>query len=139
MGLYREADTILLLPMPRTPARTPADPIVTRDAILAAVRGIPRGTVSSYGRVARRAGLPGRARLVARILASNDDPTLPWHRVLRSDGRIAFAVGSDDFQRQLRRLEGEGVTVSNGRVRNAGDGDAHPDLSLDALLWGPPA
>lgn len=139
MGLYREADTILLLPMPRTPARTPADPIVTRDAILAAVRGIPRGTVSSYGGVARRAGLPGRARLVARILASNDDPTLPWHRVLRSDGRIAFAAGSDDFQRQLRRLEGEGVTVSNGRVRNAGDGDARSDLSLDALLWGPPA
>ena len=44
-----------------------------RDRILAAVRAIPRGQVAGYGEVARRAGLPGRARLVARVLAANDD------------------------------------------------------------------
>jgi methylated-DNA-protein-cysteine methyltransferase-like protein len=60
------------------------------DRILAAIRAIPRGQVAGYGHIAQRAGLPGRARLVARILAGNEDSKLPWHRVLRSDGRIAF-------------------------------------------------
>ncbi|MBN8482836.1 MAG: MGMT family protein, partial [Xanthomonadales bacterium] len=38
-------------------------------AICQAVRDIPHGCVASYGEVAARAGLPGRARLVGRVLA----------------------------------------------------------------------
>lgn len=105
-----------------------------RQRILAAVRAIPRGQVAGYGEVARRAGLPGRARLVARILAGNDDPALPWHRVLRSDGRIALEPGSDGWVEQARRLRGEGVEVVDGRVRRVLTGSA---AGLDALLWGP--
>lgn len=100
--------------------------------ILAAVRAIPRGQVAGYGEVARRAGLPGRARLVARLLAGNDDPALPWHRVLRSDGRIAFAEGSRGWKEQVRRLRAEGVRVEGGRVRGR---SAAADL--DAQVWGP--
>lgn len=100
--------------------------------ILAAVRAIPPGQVAGYGEVARRAGLPGRARLAARALAGNDDPSLPWHRVLRADGRIAFPEGSKGFREQCRRLRAEGVRVERGRVRRpAGPAD------LDAALWGP--
>ena len=55
------------------------------ERILAAVRAIPCGQVAGYGDVARRAGLPGRARLAARVLGENEDPQLPWHRVVRSD------------------------------------------------------
>lgn len=101
------------------------------DRILAAVRAIPRGQVAGYGEVARRAGLPGRARLVARILSENTDPRLPWHRVLRSDGRIAFPDGSRGFREQSQRLRSEGVPVSNGRVRMS-----RPALDLDAEVWG---
>ena len=101
------------------------------DRILAAVRAIPRGQVAGYGEVARRAGLPGRARLAARVLSSNTDRTLPWHRVLRSDGRIAFPEGSEGFREQSRRLRAEGVFVSNGRVRMQ-----RRELDLDAELWG---
>ena len=86
-------------------------------AILAAIRAVPRGQVAGYGVIARRAGLPGRARLVARILATNEDPALPWHRVLRSDGRIAFPPGSRGYREQARRLVAEGVPVQGGRVR----------------------
>ena len=93
------------------------DADTARERILAAVRAIPRGRVAGYGEVARRAGLPGRARLVARILSSNDDPALPWHRVLRSDGRIAMPAGSAAWREQGRRLRAEGVEVSAGRVR----------------------
>ena len=108
---------------------TPADPA---ERILAAVRAIPRGEVAGYGEVARRAGLPGRARWVARLLAASDDPALPWHRVLRSDGRIAFAADSDPWREQARRLRAEGVQVVEGRVR-----PVPRERSLDAEVWGP--
>lgn len=101
--------------------------------ILAAVHAIPIGQVASYGAIARRADLPRRARFVARVLAHDADPTLPWHRVLRADGRIAFPAGSEHFREQRRRLEQEGVRVRDGRV-------ALPVVAddLDAAVWGPP-
>src|SRR5260370_17947614 len=40
----------------------------TRMRIEAAIRRIPKGKVSTYGAVARAAGLPGAARLSARAL-----------------------------------------------------------------------
>ena len=100
--------------------------------ILAAIRAIPPGQVAGYGEVARRAGLPGRARLAARVLAGNDDPALPWHRVLRADGRIAFPEGSRGYREQCRRLRAEGVQVEGGRVRRA-----RAPRDLDAEVWGP--
>jgi methylated-DNA-protein-cysteine methyltransferase-like protein len=100
--------------------------------ILAAVRAIPRGEVAGYGEIARRAGLPGRARWVARLLATSDDAGLPWHRVLRSDGRIAFPPGSESGAEQARRLRAEGVPVTDGRVRGM-----PAARSLDADVWGP--
>lgn len=100
------------------------------DAILAAIRAVPRGHVAGYGVIARRAGLAGRARLVAKILSGNGDPTLPWHRILRSDGRIAFPPDSPGFAEQLQRLRAEGVDVRDGRVRMPRDDD-----SLDAAIW----
>lgn len=103
------------------------------DRILAAIRAIPRGAVAGYGEVARRAGLPGRARLVARLLSHNDDPDMPWHRVLRSDGRIAFPPDSPQYAEQARRLRAEGVRVESGRVRGI-----RAAVSLDEQLWGSP-
>ena len=106
------------------------------ERILDAIRAIPRGQVAGYGHVARRAGLPGRARMVARVLRDNTDPKLPRHRVLRSDGRIAFPPDSPGFAEQTQRLRAEGVQVREGRVRIA---DSVPDLDgdLDATLWRP--
>lgn len=106
---------------------------IAKQRILAAIRAIPPGSVAAYGEVARRAGLPGRARLTARVLGDNDDPDLPWHRVLRAGGRIAFPEGSRGWREQSARLRAEGVRVDAGRVRIA----PAPD-DVDALLWGPP-
>lgn len=102
------------------------------ERILAAVRAVPAGQVAGYGSIARRAGLPGRARLVARVLGKNDDPGLPWHRVLRSDGRIAFPRDSAGYLEQSQRLRAEGVDVREGRVRVPA-----ADEGLDTVLWGP--
>ena len=108
----------------------------TVAVILAVVRAIPPGEVRGYGEVARLAGLPKGARQVARALAQNDDPALPWHRVLRSDGRVAMPEGSPGFEEQVRRLQAEGVVLKGGRVA-ASVRKAAP-LDLDALLWAPP-
>lgn len=119
--------------MPGKPtAETPAER--SRRLILAAVRAIAPGQVAGYGEVARRAGLPGRARLVAKVLSAGDEPGLPWHRVLRSDGRVAFPAGSEGYDEQVQRLRAEGVKVESGRVRGQ---RAAP--TLDEMLWAPPA
>jgi methylated-DNA-protein-cysteine methyltransferase related protein len=104
-------------------------------AILRVVASIPRGRVASYGEVAARAGLPRRARLVGHVLReAPDDLDLPWHRVLRADGRIAFPVGSRAHAQQRRLLAAEGVASSKGRVDMAMFGW---ERDLDALLWAP--
>ena len=102
------------------------------ERILAVIRAIPRGEVAGYGEVARRAGLAGRARLVARVLSENEDAGLPWHRVLRSDGRIAFPENSRAWREQARRLRAEGVIVDKGRVRGQ-----QAAATLDEQVWGP--
>ncbi len=102
-------------------------------AILAAVRAVPRGTVASYGEIARRAGLPGRARLVGRVLRTTSDARLPWHRVTGAQGRIAFAAGSAPAREQARRLQREGLTVVRNRVRLP----MLEQTTLDAAVWAP--
>jgi methylated-DNA-protein-cysteine methyltransferase-like protein len=103
-------------------------------AIIKAVRAIKRGTFASYGEVARRAGLPGRARLVGTVLReSGDDPRLPWHRVTGAGGRIAFPAGSRAAREQIRRLAREGVKARGNRVvQRPAESSAR---TLDALLW----
>ncbi len=93
------------------------------------VQAIPEGRVASYGQIADLAGLPRRARLVGRALGEvPDDLTVPWYRVLRSDGRIAFPAGSPGAERQKQRLQEEDVVVLNNRVR-LGEFGWRPDLA----------
>jgi methylated-DNA-protein-cysteine methyltransferase-like protein len=81
------------------------------------VAAIPRGQVSTYGAVARAAGLPGRARLAGRALReSPKEMRLPWHRVVGAGGRIVFPRTALAHREQTRRLRAEGVIVNEGRV-----------------------
>ena len=112
-----------------------AAPDPKRQSILAAVRAIARGEVRGYAEVARAAGLPRHARFVARVLAESSEPGLPWHRVLRSDGQIAFAPGSEPALEQARRLRAEGLQVDGLRVRRP----PARGTDLDTQLWAPPA
>ena len=81
------------------------------------VASIPRGQVSTYGAVARAAGLPGRARQTGFALrVAPEDLNLPWHRVLGAGGRIVFPPTSRHYKEQARRLRAEGVVVKAGRV-----------------------
>jgi len=77
---------------------------------------IPRGKVTSYGAIGRKLGI--NPRYVGRILHLNPGaPSVPCHRVIRSDCRLAggYALGGNAGQRE--HLEAEGVVfVSQDRV-----------------------
>lgn len=83
------------------------------------VRSIPSGKVASYGQIADLAGLPGRARLVGKALGKlpQDQAPLPWHRVLRSSGQLAFDKGTEQAKLQTGLLQQENVVVLNNRVK----------------------
>lgn len=83
-----------------------------RMRIEAAIRAIPKGKVSTYGGVARAAGFPGAARLVARVL--NRGFGLPWQRVLGAGGEIKLR--GDSAVEQRLRLEAEGVRFRGRKV-----------------------
>jgi methylated-DNA-protein-cysteine methyltransferase-like protein len=119
--------------LPLRPNRTPlkraagADENPAIQALWDVVSSIPRGSVSTYGAVARAAGLPGRARLTGYALRmSPPDMKLPWHRVLGAGGRFVFPKTSPSYREQARRLRAEGVAVTNGRVTRAAIRDLEP-------------
>ena len=87
------------------------------EAIWHVVSLIPRGQVSTYGAVARAAGLAGRARQTGYALrVAPSDLNLPWHRVVGAGGRIVFPSTSREYREQTRRLRAEGVAVRAGRI-----------------------
>src|SRR5215467_2683378 len=90
-----------------------ADPIgAMRIDIERMIRAIPRGKVSTYGGIARMAGYPGAARMVARILRRGFG--LPWQRVLGAGGQIKL-TGDSAIEQRLR-LEAEGVRFRGRKV-----------------------
>lgn len=100
-----------------TPLYEPAKAEAALESIWNVVASIPRGRVSTYGAVARAAGLPGRARQAGFALrVAPEELNLPWHRVLGAGGRIVFPPSTREFKEQARRLKAEGVVVKGGRV-----------------------
>lgn len=90
------------------------------------VRRIPAGRVSTYGTVAREAGLPGRARQVGYAMAAlGDDHDVPWHRVINARGEVSPRRGGSAFEQiQRAMLEVEGIVF-----------DSHERVDLNAQGW----
>jgi methylated-DNA-protein-cysteine methyltransferase related protein len=80
------------------------------ETVRALVASIPPGCVSTYGDIAEAAALPS-PRIVAWIMRT-DSSDLPWHRVIRANGRPAPHLTT----RQLALLRAEGVLANDGRV-----------------------
>ncbi|MCW2495107.1 MGMT family protein [Jatrophihabitans sp.] len=78
--------------------------------ILDCISSIPPGRVMSYGDVAEYTGASS-PRIVGRVLAL-DDGSVPWHRVMRSDGTLAEHL----YTEQRQRLLSEGVGFRGDRV-----------------------
>ncbi len=115
------------------------------ERVFGVVRRIPAGKVATYGQVGRLIGAPRAARYVGYALRANPSPgvdpsSIPCHRVVFKDGRMAtgFAFGGPDEQQRM--LEAEGVLFDEeGRVlmeQFQWDGRLDND---DACLPGMPA
>lgn len=82
--------------------------------VMAVLRRIPEGRVSTYGAVAAMAGNPRGARQVVRILhSSSTKEHLPWHRVINASGRISLPRGGG-YELQRALLIDEGIVFSIG-------------------------
>lgn len=82
----------------------------TADRVREVIAAIPAGRVAAYGDIAGLLGLPS-PRMVGQLLA-DDGHDLPWHRVLRTDGRPAPHLAVEQFA----RLRADGVLADDGRV-----------------------
>jgi len=84
--------------------------------VLLAEYGIPRGYVSTYGRIAEHLGIAGGARAVGNSLASNPFPiVIPCHRAVKHDGTLGGYQGGPRMKRKLLEMEGMKFT-SSGKV-----------------------
>lgn len=92
-------------------------PSTTYSRIAAVVRRVPRGSVATYGQVARLVGLGRAARQVGYALHALPAGTaIPWHRIINAAGRISLRPDAGGIDQRLRLLA-EGVTVTeSGRV-----------------------
>ena len=81
------------------------------EQIIERVRAIPEGFVRTYGDID-----PDAPRLVGRVLAKHwvgedaGHEDVPWHRVVRADGRVPGGAA------QIERLRREGVPMHGDRV-----------------------
>jgi methylated-DNA-protein-cysteine methyltransferase related protein len=80
--------------------------------MLAQVRRIPKGRVSTYGEVATASGHPGAARQV--VWALRQGVNVPWHRVVGAGGRLRL-TGENGFEQRMR-LRSEAIAIAGDKI-----------------------
>lgn len=113
----------------------PPEPRRFNAAVWEAVRAVPRGQVTTYGRIAELVGCPegvdpeeyraAGARWVGAAMAACP-ADVPWQRVVNAQGRISIRAG-DGHLRQRVLLEAEGVIF-----------DDQEQIDLNRFGWGMP-
>jgi len=85
------------------------------EAFLRVIRSVPKGKVSTYGRVAAAAGYPMYHRAVARLLRTTGPlHGVPWQRIVGAGGEIKLR--GEAAAEQRLRLTMEGVKFRGRRV-----------------------
>ncbi len=75
--------------------------------VLLLERQIPYAWVSTYGRLAKKIGVPRASRAVGQALARNPFPIIiPCHRVIKANGSLGGFQGGLKLKRNLLELEG---------------------------------
>jgi methylated-DNA-[protein]-cysteine S-methyltransferase len=86
--------------------------------VLRAEHRVPRGSVTTYQRLAQYLGTPKAVRAVGNALANNPFPIIiPCHRAIRSDRTLGGFQGGLGMKRILLEQEGHEIT-SRMRVIN---------------------
>jgi methylated-DNA-protein-cysteine methyltransferase-like protein len=81
------------------------------------IRSVPKGKVSTYGKVAAAAGYPLYHRAVAKLLRTAELHGLPWQRIVGAGGEIKLR--GEAAAEQRLRLTMEGVKFRGKRVNMA--------------------
>ena len=76
------------------------------NRVLEIVKTIPRGNTMSYADVAEAAGSPGAARAVGSLMKQNHNPSVPCHRVIKSDGTVGGYAHGTNRKREILKKEG---------------------------------
>ena len=110
----RFADMLSDVPEPK-PKKKPRKALSSWNVIYKFVRQIPRGSVITYGAVAKKIRLRGGARVVGYAMAATPNGSgIPWHRVVGAGGHLRLNEPLVSLQRKL--LESEGVTFVGRRA-----------------------
>ena len=73
---------------------------------------IPRGKVKTYKEIAIDLKQPNSVRAIANACAKNPyPPTIPCHRVIRSDGKLGGYSGSGGVKKKEKLLKKEGYLL----------------------------
>ena len=75
---------------------------------------IPYGKTKTYKDLAIAIGKPKSARAVANACGINPyAPTIPCHRVIRSDGKLGGYSGKGGINTKIKLLKQEGINFKN--------------------------
>ena len=101
------------------------------ERVYAIVRLIPKGQVTSYGRIAEMLDSPGAARQVGYAMSAlknrAQDPhyaNVPWQRVVNHEGKIVIKGSEHGRLYQAELLREEGVEVNEALK-----------INLNQYLW----
>lgn len=82
---------------------------------------IPRGTVATYGQIARIVGPPCNARMAGWALrATPSGLDIPWQRVINARGQISTEFREAEARLQRQMLEAEGIEFDERDRTNLG-------------------
>jgi len=126
----------------------PPNPEVFNPMVWKIARQVPEGRVTTYGQIASMIPSPEGvdplqyerlgSRWVGSAMRALRDETIPWQRVINSQGEISLPKGSKGAEEQRALLEMEGIIFSaSGRVdltRFGWDGPEPEWLAANGLL-----
>jgi len=88
-----------------------------RERVYQITANIPKGTVATYGQIAKLAGSPKAARAVGMFMKTNPfAPRVPCHRVVASDGSLTGFSAPGGVMKKKKMLLGEGVRFVGAKV-----------------------
>ena len=77
------------------------------------LKTIPKGTVTTYSKVAETIGYPQAARAVANAIGNNPNPIIvPCHRVIRANGTIGGYSGIGGIKKKKALLKKENIKLN---------------------------
>lgn len=83
-----------------------------RERVYEIVRRIPSGRVMTYGQIAAILGAGYTARTVGFVMHAADTQSVPWQRVINSQGGCSTAKLFYPFNLQQKLLEKEGIVFN---------------------------